>query len=121
MAKPQAVTWNDLPDIDDTEPFGAEDDPCLQELREVLERHGRTKRFGIALLHSHFPVSNDEILVEHIDQENRVLRTAPVRASDADAEHLRPTLVRFDDGIMMSCAYCPTDEKGGHHGYKEPC
>jgi hypothetical protein len=121
MAKPLAVTWNDLPDIDQTEPFGAEDEPCLRELRQVLEKHGRTHRFGIALLHSHFPMTEGEMLLEHIDSANRVLRTEPVNESEVDTTRIKPTLVRFDDGVMMSCSYCPTGKDGRHAGYKEPC
>lgn len=71
-----------LPDIDDVEPFDSDDQSCLDEIRNVLERHGRLERFGITLLHEHFEVADDEVLVETIDIENRTLTCRPMKRSD---------------------------------------
>ena len=66
-----------LPDIDELRPVGPEDQPCLDELKEVLIRHGALSRFGINLLHQHFEIGANEVLVEGIDEENRVLVIQP--------------------------------------------
>lgn len=46
----------------------------------MVEKHGKTRRFGAILLHQHFMLASDELLVEHCDIEQRVLTTAPVNA-----------------------------------------
>lgn len=53
-----------LPDIDEVEHLSAADEPLMRELREVLGRHGAERRFGLMLLHEHFAIGEDEVLVE---------------------------------------------------------
>lgn len=72
----------ELPDITEVEPFGEQDRACFEEVRAVLERHGALNRFGLTLLHSHFPVGDDEILVESVDPETRTLVTRPRKTSE---------------------------------------
>lgn len=66
-----------LPDIDDVQPVGPNDQIIFDEVREVLQRHGALLRFGMTLLHQHFDMSDDEVLVESIDVENRTLSSSP--------------------------------------------
>jgi hypothetical protein len=120
MGDPQPMTWNGLSNINQVTPFGTSNDECLNEIRLVLEKHGRTDRFGVALLHRHFEMVDDEILVENVDVAERTLVTKPVKSGEVMQERLKPTVWRFDGGRRFACAYCPTDAKGGHHGYKEP-
>jgi hypothetical protein len=70
-----------LPDVDDVEPLGLPDEACIDELRAVLARHGALNRFGITLLHDHFDLEPDEVLVETCDKQGRVLTMRPVKAS----------------------------------------
>lgn len=72
-----------LPDIDDVEPYGPSDDACFEELRAVLERYGALNRFGITLLHQHFDIADDEVLVETTDKAGRILTTSPAHAENA--------------------------------------
>lgn len=67
-----------LPDIDEVAPVGPPDQACIDEVRAVLEKHGALRRFGLTLLHQHFDIAADEVLVETIDQENRILTTQPM-------------------------------------------
>jgi len=53
------VQWSNLRNIDDVQPVNDGDTDCLVEIREVLRRHGKLDRFGVALLHSHFDLAND--------------------------------------------------------------
>lgn len=66
-----------LPDIHEVEPLGPDDQACIDEIREVLERHGALQRFGVTLLHQHFDVADHEVLVEKIDVERRILTSSP--------------------------------------------
>jgi hypothetical protein len=66
-----------LPDIDEVRPVGPEDDAVFADIREVLTRHGALQRFGVTLLHQHFPIAPGEVLVERIDAINRVLTSTP--------------------------------------------
>lgn len=56
-----------LPHIDDLIPFSTEDEACLAEMKEVLRRHGKLGRFGLSLMHNHFEVADDEMLLEECD------------------------------------------------------
>lgn len=118
-----AMTWNDLPLIDDALALDESDSRCLDEIREVLERNGKEKRFGVSLLHHHFQLSDDEVLVEHCDIKKRTLVTAPLKASAISDRYFRPTVWRFDGHQAHICAYCAvTEDSEGrqrHAGYKD--
>jgi hypothetical protein len=70
------------PTLNEIKPLGLEDQPCIDELREVLTKHGALGRFGLTLLHSHFPMGPDEILKEYCDEENRTMTLKPAKKSD---------------------------------------
>jgi hypothetical protein len=53
-----------LPDIDQVIPMGPTDDQLMADLRCVLDQHGALERFGITLLHQHFDLGDDEVLVQ---------------------------------------------------------
>src|SRR5262249_39367548 len=67
-----------LPAIENAEPLGCQDVALLTELREVLARHGALGRFGLTLLHEHFPVEDNEVLLETNDPLTRTLEMRPV-------------------------------------------
>ena len=75
----QPMDWAPLADIDDVAPLGEADAECLQEIYAVLKRHGKHERFGVTLLHKHFPVNDDEVMLEHTDTANRRLELRPAR------------------------------------------
>lgn len=81
-----ATQWNHLPDIHDTKPLSAADRLCLNEIRDVLAKHGCLERFGVNLLHRHFEMAADEILIEQVDEEGRRLVTKPVKVGLVQAE-----------------------------------
>lgn len=97
-----------LPDIEDIEPLGAQDAPFLQEVREVFERHGMFERFGLTLLHDHFDIADDELLVETCDVENRVLTSSPQRIEAAEpGDHLVETNWQFaQEGGIVAGLVC---------------
>ena len=72
-----------LPEVGSVVPFGPDDQPCFDEIRAVLERHGALHRFGITLLHKHFDLAEDEVLLESSDVENRILVNTPTKSSSS--------------------------------------
>jgi hypothetical protein len=75
-----------LPDIDAVAPFGPDDAVCLKEVNEVLRKHNATARFGVSLLHSHFPMAEDEILLEETDVLNRRQTISVIKMADAPTD-----------------------------------
>jgi hypothetical protein len=107
-----------LPDIDEVEPMSEKDRACVADIRAVLEKHGALSRFGISLLHEHFDIGDDEVMVESVDKENRVLTTRPVKMADHDAVNSIETNWRLDSvtGLARCERQCvfPYGPKGPH-------
>jgi len=98
------MQWADLDDIDEVQPLNEGDVDCLVEIREVLKKHGKQDRLGVALLHSHFKMAADEVLVEYSDNEDRVLTTKPVKQQDAG--NTVGTIWKLVDGDIKAMAHC---------------
>ena len=113
------LQWSCLTDIDDVQPIDDSDAACLEEVRLVLARHGNLGRFGIALLHSHFQVAEDEMMLETTDVEHREQRVRPVKKSGLEQTGLTPraTIVRFDDRSANLHRVCIETDEGGHTGW----
>lgn len=79
MDKMFAIVHNHLPHGDVVEQFSENDRECFEEIRDVLKRHGKLDRFGITLLHKHFELQEDEMLVENVDEENRIQTIQPMK------------------------------------------
>jgi hypothetical protein len=113
------VQMNTLPDISQVVPISEEDKTCLQAVEEVLRKHGALSRFGIALLHTHFQLGEDEILLEECDTDNRTLICKPVKISELNEKTIQ-TIWAFDKSMEKACTkFCPTDQWGRHLGYKD--
>ena len=101
--------WDGLNPIEDVEPLRESDETVLREVREVLAKHGALERFGVMLLHSHFHLEPDEVLVEKVDVDARTLTTRPVHRNDPDvAGSLTPTSFRLDGSgaVPVTVTYC---------------
>lgn len=104
-----------LPDISQVKPVSSEDEACLAEIREVLQKHNCLSRFGISLLHEHFDIRDDEMLVEVCDVENRKLISSPMKRSAIAGARAIETNWRYDTDkpqriCIESCLFL-----GGHH------
>ena len=86
-----------LPDITEVRPVDESDLGCLLEIRDVLLRHGAVERFGVNLLHDHFPVSEGEVLLEVCDPESRTLTIRPA-AAETDQDRFVATNFQFHSG-----------------------
>ena len=67
------------PSFAEAKPLGEEDAPFIGELQALLERHGNTNRFGLFLLHNHFAIKGDEIMLESNDPDARTLHMEVVK------------------------------------------
>ncbi len=99
------LQWAQLQDIDDVEPLNDSDSACLAELRDVLKRHDRLERFGVALLHSHFEMAEDEILIETSDETSRTLTLRPANAAEAEERGIG-TVWMLRDGAPQTMTAC---------------
>jgi len=110
-----ATAHSGLLDIDEVKPLSDDDKQCIAELKDVLERHGALQRFGVTLLHNHFPVYEGEVLVEECDEETRTLTLKPMSRESLNEGTLMQTNWRLDtgDSVQGCVAYCLMD--GGRH------
>jgi hypothetical protein len=118
---PMQMLHNRLPDVDAVEPIEGvpDDDACLSELRDVLLKHGAANRFGIALLHRHFELEPNEVLVERCDPAARTLTTRPARLAELRPDELLTTIWVCDGSSAQACKkFCPKNE-GKHQGWKD--
>ena len=119
------MQWAPLKDIDDVEPLNEKDTPVLKDLYAVLEKHGYLDRFGITLIHKHFEIADDEILLETTDEKNRVLTMRTVKEAAPENQGSTQTMWKLQKGgdyqTMARCfASCETNIHGNHsrfHNY----
>ena len=71
-----------LPSFNDAVPLGPGDEEFVNDIREVLAKHGNLSRFGLCLLHDHFPIHEGEILLETHDTAARTLALRTVKAEE---------------------------------------
>ncbi|MCC2274011.1 hypothetical protein LKL35_00910 [Streptomyces sp. ET3-23] len=107
MGKQTSPARKTLPRFEEAAGLGPEDERFVRDLVAVLEKHGNLDRFGLCLLHDHFPVASDEILVETHDISARTLQISVEKA--ATTEHTRPSQWRFVKN---------GDEKAAGHAYQ---
>lgn len=120
MVQLQSTQINDLKHIDEIQSISPDDHACLEEIREVLAKYGLLSKFGVTLLHKHFDLEDNEILLETCDNLNRTLTARPVKIIGNTSPNLVETVWRFDGITGKSCSrYCPTTPTGKHYGYSE--
>lgn len=100
----QPLQWIDLPNINEVSSISEADEACLQEIKTVLQKHKRLFKFGIALLHTHFAINDDEIMLETCDVEKRTLVSKPVKKELLNDGNSIETIWRFDvEGKNSAC------------------
>lgn len=107
----EVKNWNDLADINDVSEFSDDDESCLNEIQAVVEKYGMQKRFGVSLLHKHFDIHDDKMLVERYNPATRSLTLRPEKIEDLKDQDLITTMYRFDGGVRYKCSSCNKD----HH------
>lgn len=112
-----------LKHIDTVTPFNSGDNTCIEELKTVLKKHNALDRFGITLLHKHFEMDDDEVLLEECDEENRILILKPVKQNSIKSNKSIETNWRLDTFTSMArcislCQYDPSTPSR-HNGIKK--
>ena len=112
-----SMQWAKLDHIADVRPIDDLDADCLEDVRLVLQKHNALDRFGVALLHSHFDMGDDEMMLETTDTERREHLVRPVKRSYPEQEGFtaQTTIVSFDEnGYSQNCG-CDPRSTGHHH------
>src|ERR1044071_1748291 len=99
----ETVQYSSLMDIDEVEPLGDRDHEVLTELREVLRKHGATDRFGVCLLHKHFDLNEDEVLMETSDAFARVSTLAVAPRNSRQGRSIE-TMWKFSTDLSIVAA-----------------
>jgi hypothetical protein len=117
---PLAFAVNRLTGIGEVERRLDSEARLFGEIRELLKRYGVEKKYGLALLHKHFDLADDEVLVEYTDIENRTLITRPTPRSEASARNAVETIWSLESGTATtSCAlFCYYYPSTGKHEQK---
>lgn len=106
----ESMQWSTLKHIADVRPIDESDTACLEEIRDVLAKHNCLERFGVSLLHSHFDLLDDEVLLETTDMEKREHLVRPVTRSFIEESNitLQTTVIGFDEkGYHQNCGCDP--------------
>ena len=113
----ESMQWNSLRHIADVDPIGDRDAACLEEVRGVLMKHGQVERLGLCLLHSHFDVAGDEILLETTNVERREHWVRPVKKAELEAAGItaQSTVIGFDAKGHRQICGCDPRSTGHHH------
>lgn len=110
-----AVALGSLPHVREVVPLSDADKPLVDEVTAVLQKHGALGRFGLTLLHRHFEIGDDEILVETTDAASRTQTVRPVsKEGVANEQYLVTSWHLGLRGPVMACV-CMISE-GGHTG-----
>jgi hypothetical protein len=114
---PLAFAVNRLTGIEKVERRLDSEASLFGEIRELLKRHGVEKKYGLALLHKHFDLADDEVLVEYTDIESRTLIIRPTPRSEASAANVVETVWSLESGnATASCAqFCYYYPSTGEH------
>ena len=105
-----------LPYIDDVKPLSPEDEACMAEIKDVLMKHHRLQRFGLCLMHEHFQVAEDEILLETCNLEKRTLMIRPAKRAALQNVKRIATNWRLDSPVAMAeCIQCCTYDDDNKH------
>ena len=98
------ATINDLTHFDDLEPLSEKDIECFDEIRRILKKYDTLDRFGITLLHKHFDLNDNEMLVEELDANTRTMHISPRKPEEENLEFFQ-TAWRLGEGteIILGC------------------
>ncbi len=113
----ESMQWSTLNHMADVEPIGEGDSECLEEIRLVLQKHNALGRFGLTLLHSHFELQDDEMMLETTDVEKREHWVRSVKHSYLEENDItaQTTVVGFDEKGFSQVCGCNPRASGHHH------
>lgn len=119
----EAVQYSCLSDIDEVQPLNDDDHEVLNEVRDILRKHGVTDRFGVCLLHRHFNLNDNEVVIESTDVLARV-STLAVTPRDTIRGRTIQTMWWFSqNGSTLAgteCRQMCQYDNGGHKNVHVP-
>jgi hypothetical protein len=117
QSNPLAFAANRQADIDNAGRRVEADAKMFAEVAAVLKKHGLEHKYGIALLHKHFDLGEDEMLVEFTDIENRTLTSKPVRIGSIPTENLVETnwCLDADTAVSICVTFCHFSQSAQQH------
>lgn len=104
-----------LPDITEAKALSPQDGALVRDIVDVLRKHNALDRFGLTLLHQHFQISDNEVLVESVDTKTRTQTTRPMPKSDLGSLDYTETSWRLDSGEPMMACVCIKYPDGHQH------
>lgn len=100
------VQWTTLDHVDDVSPLNDADAVAFSEIRDILRKHGLTKRFGVFLLHKHFDLSEGEFLFEETDEDARKQVISVKRSDNPDDNALQTMWAFSEDASVKAVTKC---------------
>jgi hypothetical protein len=114
------LLWSELPDVHKVPVFSDSDAQCLREVRDVLKKYNQLDRLGVALLHKHFELADDEVLLETTDEQKRTQLIRPIKTKELGLRHdVMGTIVKLaeNDGDPIYKLRCVCYRSiNGHEG-----
>lgn len=114
----QPMQWTRTKDLHDCAPLAEDDLKCMEEVRSVLAKHNKLGRFALHLIHKHFDLDDDEILVEYSDPTIREQFFKVEKANSEAVARAIPTtwtLEALQPSARCVCAYRPGQGHLGRH------
>jgi hypothetical protein len=116
----QPIQWSELPDVENIQTFSEIDARWIHKLYSVLKKYNQQDGLGVAMLHRHFEIADDEFLLETTDVKKRTQLIRPMKKNykghkDKSTMAMIVKLVEGRGGIsMLACRRCPVYRF--HHG-----
>lgn len=115
MSTVQQETTTSLPHITEVKPLGEEDKNLIADVVEVLEKHEALGRFGLTLLHQHFPIGKGEIQLEETEVGSRTQTIKMVKQEEVEKLPHIETSWRLDTGKAVAQCACFNYGAGHQH------
>lgn len=116
----QPMQWEHIPDISEMSILET-DAQCFREIRDVLKKYDALDRFGLTLIHSHFEIGEDELMMELTDAANRTHTVKPIPMTEIDEKELTITHWKFTDDESVVAKGCACARRPDSHlGYHRP-
>ena len=107
-----------LPNIKEVTPLNERDMPVMKEIHDVLKKHNALQRFGVTLLHEHFDMSEDEVMMEVTNIATREQKLYVAKRTDPDVMNSIEASWRLDTGLPVSACRCDPRGNSSHDHYE---
>lgn len=81
----EPTQFADMKHVTEVDPVSEKDRETLEAIKDVLIKNNAVDRFGVHLIHKHFDLADDEIIMEYTDEEARTQFTQVEKYSEAFA------------------------------------